>query len=275
MLIPEEFVILVPFWDSAFFLLGVPFVLWLNNKTRSDWLCLGLGIMYMVLYDIVFGMDAAMWTFFWVGLVVGYVTDYWAVKAKKWKYHPWDPDFGYSYYVGFAWGMVAAFTLSISRIFNPNIYEIPIPEIVGLLFVIPMIAFEYKYGETRRDQYFLYLRALCTFLAFLTADLLGLLFVAIFVGSYIEFAGVYWIKNWLYIDNISFIFLSFGYSAILMFATIISNLISSTPINPLTFLFFIGIIIFYSLDIFWAQKQVEVDTSKAKTAADQYRENYK
>ena len=266
MLIPEELLILVPFWDLAFFLLGVPFVLWLNNYTRSDWICLGLGILYMILYEIVFSMDAAMWTFFWIGLIVGYVTDYWAVKAKKWKYHPWDPNFGYSFYVGFSWGMVSAFTLSISRII-----EVPLP---GVLFVLPMIFFEYKFGETRKNQYFLYLRALSTFLAFLSADLLGLLFIAIFVGSYIEFTGVYWIKNWLYIDDISFIFLSFGYSAILICASILFDFLSQIPINPLTFLFLLGIIIFYSIDIFWAQKQVQVDTSKAKSAADQYRDNY-
>ncbi len=265
MLIPEELSNLVPFWDLAFFLFGVPFVLWLNNKTRSDWLCLGLGILYIFLYEIVFSMDAAMWTFFWFGLIIGYVTDYWAVKAKKWKYHPWDPDFGYSFYVGFSWGMVSAFTLSISRII-----EVPLP---GALLILPMIFFEYKFGETRKNQYFLYLRALFTFLAFLSADLVGLLFIAIFVGSYIEFAGVYWIKNWLYIDDISFIFLSFGYSLLIMCATVLFNLVSQQPINPLTFLFFIGAIIFYSVDIFWAQKQVQVDTSKAKSAADQYRDN--
>ena len=266
MLIPEELLILVPFWDLAFFLFGVPFVLWLNNYTRSDWICLGLGILYMILYEIVFSMDTAMWTFFWIGLIVGYVTDYWAVKAKKWKYHPWDPNFGYSFYVGFSWGMVSAFTLSISRII-----EVPLP---GVLFVLPMIFFEYKFGETRKDQYFLYLRALCTFLAFLSADLLGLLFIAIFVGSYIEFTGVYWIKNWLYIDDISFIFLSFGYSLILLLATLVYNFLSQILINPLTVLFVIGAIIFYGIDIFWVQKHIEVDDTKAKSAADQYRDNY-
>ncbi len=266
MLLPEELLYLVPFWDLGFFLLGVPFVLWLNNYTRSDWICLILGIMYMFLYEIVFGMDAMMWTFFWIGLIVGYVTDYWAVKAKKWKYHPWDPDFGYSFYVGFSWGMVSAFTLSISRII-----DVPLP---GILLVLPMIFFEYKFGETRRDQYFLYLRAICTFLAFLTADLLGLLFIAIFVGSYIEFTGVYWIKNWLYIDDISFIFLSFGYSLILLLATLAYNFLSHIPIHPLTILFVVGAIIFYSIDIFWAQKHIKVDDTKAKSAADLYRDNY-
>ncbi|PWI47459.1 hypothetical protein CEE45_11635 [Candidatus Heimdallarchaeota archaeon B3_Heim] len=271
MLLPEEFVSLIPLWDLAFFLFGVPFVLWLNNKTRNDWICLGLGILYMVLYEIVFGPGPNLWAFFWFGLVVGYITDYWGVNSKKWKYHPWDSTFGYSYYVGFAWGMVSMFTLSISRIVEAPLDRFFLP---GILLLIPMIIFEARFGETRRDQYFLYLRALCAFLAFYSADELGLLFIAIFVGSYIEFAGVNWIKNWLYIDSLSFIFLSFGYSLILMGAKMTYDLLVQNPIDPLPIIFFLTAIFFYAIDTFWWQKRIAVDTSKAVTAANQYREKY-
>ena len=131
------------------------------------------------------------WLFFFFGLIVGYVTDYWGVKSKKWKYHPWDPDFGYSGYVGFAWGMVTMFTYNIgSSIPSDDIFMILL---TGVLFVTPMFICEYKFGETRRDQYFLYARVLFTFLAFYNN--LGLLFIAIFVGTYIEWAGVFWLKT--------------------------------------------------------------------------------
>jgi hypothetical protein len=42
----------LPYINLIFFIFGVPFVLWLNNKTQNDWICLGLGIAYMVLYGI-------------------------------------------------------------------------------------------------------------------------------------------------------------------------------------------------------------------------------
>ena len=271
MLIPESLSSYVPLWDLGFFLFGVPFVLWLNNKSRNDWLCLGLGILYMVLYEIVFGASAELWAFFWFGLIVGYVTDYWGVSSNKWKYHPWDPDFGYSYYVGFAWGMTSIFTLSISKAFNSPIENAFLP---GILFVIPMIIFEYKYGETRRNQYFLFLRAISGFFAFYFADALGLLFVAIFVGSYIEWAGVIWIKNWLYIDSLSFLFLSSGYSLIIMSAKTTYDLLTQTPIEFLSLVFFFLAVMFYAIDIFWAQKYVEVDKDKAIEAATRYSQQY-
>ncbi|MHA1942526.1 MAG: hypothetical protein ACW97P_12540 [Candidatus Hodarchaeales archaeon] len=271
MLIPESLSSYVPLWDLGFFLFGVPFVLWLNNKSRNDWLCLGLGILYMVLYELVFGASTELWAFFLFGLIVGYVTDYWGVKSNKWKYHPWDPNFGYSYYVGFAWGMVSMFTLSISKVVDAPIDYAFLP---GILFVLPMIFFEYQYGETRRNQYFLYLRAASTLFAFYFADVLGLLFVAIFVGSYIEFAGVKWIKNWLYIDSLSFIFLSFGYSLMIMSAKMIYDFLTQTPINMLSWLFFVSAAIFYGIDTFWAQKFVDVDKDKANDAAKRYRQQY-
>lgn len=272
MLIPTELEVYLPLWDLGFFIFGVPFVLWLNNKTRNDWLCLGLGILYMVLYEIVFGGSMEQWSFFWFGFLIGYVTDYYGVKSNKWKYHPWDPDFGYSYYVGFAWAMVTFHTISISKIISAPVEWLFLP---GILFVIPMILFEYRYGETRKDQYFLYLRATCTFFAFFFAEELRLLFLAIFVGSYIEFAGVNWIKNWLYIDSLSFIFLSFGYSLLIICAKIIYDLLSQNPIDILVWFFFLGAIIFYAIDTFWAQKKIAVDTEKAVEAANQYKAHYK
>ncbi|MHA1975416.1 MAG: hypothetical protein ACW98F_15270 [Candidatus Hodarchaeales archaeon] len=271
MLLPEEFEFLIPLWDLSFFLFGVPFVLWLNNKTRNDWICLGLGIVYMALYELVFAPDLNLWAFFWFGLTLGYITDYWGVSSNKWKYHPWDSTFGYSYYVGFAWGMVSMFTLSISRIVEAPLDQLFLP---GVLLILPMIFFEARFGETRRDQYFLYLRAISGFFAFYFADELGLLFIAIFVGSYIEFAGVNWIKNWLYIDTLSYIFLSFGYSLIILAAKMTYDLLVAKPIDSLSFLFFLGAIFFYAIDTFWWQKRINVDTSKAKTAATQYREKY-
>jgi uncharacterized membrane protein YjjB (DUF3815 family) len=271
MLIPVELKPLLPFWDLGFFIFGVPFVLWLNNKTRNDWLCLGLGILYMILYEIVFGAGMEQWTFFWFGLIVGYVTDYWGVNAKKWKYHPWDPDFGFSYYVGFAWAMVTFHTISISKIVETRVEWFFLP---GILFIVPMIIFEYKFGETRRDQYFLYLRAISTFFAFFFADALGLLFVAIFIGSYIEFAGVNWIKNWLYIDDMSYIFLSFGYSLIVLCASVIYSLLNQIPIDFLVWAFIFAGLFFYAIDIFWAQKRVKLDAQKAVIAADRYKEHY-
>ena len=271
MLIPIEWVPLLPFWDLAFFVLGVPFVLWLNNKTRNDWLCLGLGILYMILYEIVFGATGEQWTFFWFGLIIGYVTDAVAVKAKKWKYHPWDPDFGYSYYVGFAWGMVTFHTISISKIVLAPVEWLFLP---GILFIIPMILFEHRFGETRRDQYFLYLRVLFTFLAFLFAEELGLLFLAIFVGSYIEFAGVNWIKNWLYIDTFSYIFICFGYSLPILFARILYDIINQMSIDSFVWLFYLCAVAAYAIDTFWMQKKIAVNTEKAHKAAEQYKANY-
>ncbi len=272
MLIPESLSPYVPLWDLGFFLFGVPFVLWLNNKTRNDWICLGLGILYMVLYEVVFGASTELWAFFWFGLIVGYVTDYWGVNSNKWKYHPWDPNFGLSYYVGFAWAMTTMFTLSISKVIDAPIENAFFP---GILFIFPMIIFEYRYGETRRNQYFLFLRAFSGFFAFYFADALSLLFVAIFVGSYIEFAGVIWIKNWLYIDSLSFLFLSFGYSLIIMGAKMTYDFLTQTPINLGAWIFFMGAVIFYAIDIFWAQKYVEVDKDKAVDAAARYRQQYK
>lgn len=271
MLIPESLSPYVPLWDLGFFLFGVPFVLWLNNKSRNDWLCLGLGILYMVLYELVFGASAELWTFFWFGLIVGYVTDYWGVKSKKWKYHPWDPDFGFSYYVGFAWGMVTMFTFSISEVVDAPIENAFLP---GILFILPMILFEYRFGETRKNQYFLFLRALSGFFAFYFGDMLGLMFVAIFVGSYIEFAGVNWIKNWLYIDSLSYIFLSFGYSLIVLSAKMFYDFLTQTQIDTLSLIFLLLAILFYAIDTFWAQKFVEVDQDKAVDAAMRYRQQY-
>ncbi|MHA1169224.1 MAG: hypothetical protein ACTSP4_11300 [Candidatus Hodarchaeales archaeon] len=274
MLFFNELAYLVPLYNLIWFILGVPFVLWINNKTRSDLLCVLLGIAYMLLYGFVIQPAWDDWLFFFFGLIVGYITDYWGVKSKKWKYHPWDPDFGLSGYVGFSWGMVCMFTYSIGKGTPAALETLFLP---GVLFIIPTIIFEWKYGETRRDQYFLFGRVLFTILAF--HDNLGLLFVAFFVGSYIEWVGVYWIKNWLYIDTISFLFLSGGYSLLILSAKMITDLIGANPINPLSLLCFFIAIGFYILDTFWAQKKVvneyELDkSSKAAEAAEVYRKNW-
>ncbi|MHA2334884.1 MAG: hypothetical protein ACXAEU_22845 [Candidatus Hodarchaeales archaeon] len=272
MLFLEELAALIPVYNLLFFILGVPFVLWLNNKTRSDLLCVVLGIAYMLLYGFLIQPAWDDWLFFFFGLIVGYITDYWGVKSKKWKYHPWDPDFGYSGYVGFAWGMVCMFTYSIGKGTPASIETIFLP---GILFLIPTILLEWKYGETRRDQYFLFARAIFTFLAYLAANNLGLLFAAVFVGSYIEWAGVYWIKNWLYIDTMSFIFLSGGYSLLILTAKMIIDIIAGNAIGPLVLVFYIIAALFYAVDTFWAQKQVvdkyELDKSdKAIVAAQKF-----
>ncbi|MHA1215518.1 MAG: hypothetical protein ACTSPG_09475 [Candidatus Hodarchaeales archaeon] len=270
MVLIPELAPFVPIINLAFFVVATPFVLWLNNKTRNDILCLVLGIAYVGLYGFVFQPPWDEWLFFFFGLIVGYVTDYWGVKSKKWKYHPWDPDFGYSYYVGFSWGMVAIFTYNISKAVTAEPNDLFLP---GILFVLPMIFFEWKYGETRRDQYFLFARAIFTFLAFFVSGYLGLLFVAIFVGSWIEFAGVNWIKNWLYIDTMSYIFLSFGYSMIIFTAKLIVDLITQ-ELNILGLILFAFAVAFYAIDTFWAQKHVEVDDTKAIKAANDYNERY-
>lgn len=252
MVLFEEFLPYIPFWNLLFFVAGVPICLFINNKTRSDLICIILGIAYMIVYGF-FLADPQWddWFFFVLGLIVGYVTDFVAVKAKKWKYHTWDPDYGYSWYVGFAWGMVTMFTYNIGS----NIPSEPLALVVtALIFVSPMFICEYKFGETRRDQYFLYARVLFTFLAFYNN--LGLLFIAIFVGTYIEWVGVFWLKNWLYIDTMSFLFLSGGYSLMILTAKIIVDLLGSTPIEPLVFIFFFLAILFYMIDTFYEQKRV-------------------
>jgi hypothetical protein len=200
-------------------------------------------------------------------LTVGYITDYWGVSSKKWKYHPWDPDFGHSYYVGFAWGMVSIFTYNISTVIpvDPRFFWLP-----GILFMVPMVVFEWKYGETRRTQYFLFGRALFTFLAFAFSNNLALLFIACFVGSYIEFAGVEWIKNWLYIDSMSYIFISFGYSLILLLSKLLVDLLTQNPIDLLVLICVLGAAASFAIDTFWAQKFVPVDQTKARRAAEEF-----
>ncbi len=265
MFLPEQLIDFIPLWNLISFILGVPFVLWLNNKTRNDFLCLGLGIAYMILCGIVFEPKWDEWLFFFFGLVVGYITDYWGVSSNKWKYHPWDPEFGYSYYVGFAWGMVSILTYSLSKTIDASVETLFLP---GILFIIPTIILEWKNGETRRNQYFLFARAFFTLLAFYNN--LGLFFIACFVGSYIEVVGVNWIKNWLYIDTMSYIFLSFGYSLIILCAKMIVDIIAGNIIEPLVWIFFILAVLFYFIDIFYQQKRVIVDRKKAVVAAEQY-----
>ncbi len=259
----------IPLFNLIFFIAGVPFVLWLNNKTQNDWICLALGIIYMVCYGVIAEPPLDEWFFFFFGLVVGYITDYWGVNAKKWKYHPWDPDFGFSYYVGFAWGMVSIFTYNIGKaiLASPELFFFH-----GILFIVPTFFFEWKFGETRKDQYFLFVRAIFTFFAFLASNSLGLLFIACFVGAYIEFAGVNWIKNWLYIDTMSFIFISFGYSFMILLSKMLVDLFKGIVI-PSVWLFFSIAVLAAIIDIFWAQKRVQVDTSKALIAAKQFHEN--
>lgn len=265
MFVPEVLIPFIPVWNLLFFIAGVPFVLWLNNKTKNDFICLALGILYMILYGIVFEPPLDEWLFFIFGLVVGYVTDYWGVKSNKWKYHPWDPNFGLSFYVGFAWGMVTMFTYNISKSIPASIDTLYLP---GILFVLPMFIFEYRYGKTRKDQYFLFARALFTLVAYYNN--LGLLFLAIFVGSYIEWAGVEWIKNWLYIDTMSYIFISFGYSMMVLIASVLTKILTSQPVDMLTLIFLLLAIIAYTIDIFYQQKKVEVDLEKAIKAAQDY-----
>ena len=110
--------------------------------------------------------------------------------------------------------------------------------------------------------------------AFLFADALGLLFIAIFVGSYIEFAGVNWIKNWLYIDDMSYIFISFGYSLIVLCGSVIYSFLNQIPVDPLMMVFILAGIVFYAVDTFWAQKRVKLDSQKAVIAANRYKEQY-
>ncbi len=258
----------IPLFNLIFFLAGVPFVLWLNNKTQNDWICLALGIIYMVCYGVIAEPPWDEWLFFLLGLIIGYVTDYWGVNAQKWKYHPWDPEYGYSVYVGFAWGMVSIFTYNIGKalLASPEFFFLP-----GILFIIPTFFFEWKFGETRRDQYFLFARAIFTFFAFLASNSLGLMFIACFVGAYIEFAGVNWIKNWLYIDTMSYLFISFGYSLMILWSKMLVDLLNGI-INPIVWFFFILALLAAGVDIFWAQKRVKVDTNKAVVAAQQFHE---
>ncbi|MHA2247546.1 MAG: hypothetical protein ACXADY_21535 [Candidatus Hodarchaeales archaeon] len=253
----------IPLFNLIFFIAGVPFVLWLNNKTKNDWICLGLGIIYMACYGLIAQPSWDECFFFFWGILVGYVTDYWGVNSKKWKYHPWDPDFGFSYYVGFAWGMVSIFTYNISKVVLASLETLFLP---GILFLIPTIVLEWRYGETRRNQYFLFARVLFTFLAFFISNNIALICIACFVGSYIEFVGVYWIKNWLYIDHISFLFLSFGYSLMVLSAKIIIDIISGA-VEPFVLVFFVLAIFSYFIDVFWAQKKIVIDSSKAVIAA--------
>ncbi len=259
----------IPLFNLIFFLAGVPFVLWLNNKTQNDWICLVLGLIYMICYGIIAQPVWDEWFFFFFGLIVGYLTDYWGVNAQKWKYHPWDLDYGYSAYVGFAWGMVSIFTYNIGKV------VLVLPEFAflpGVLFILPTFFFEWKFGETRKNQYFLFARAIFTFVAFLTSNSLGLMFIACFVGAYIEFAGVNWIKNWLYIDTMSYIFISFGYSFMILCSKMLVDLLNG-ELAPFTLLFFALAAFVAAIDIFWAQKRVKVDTSKVLAAAKQYYEN--
>lgn len=219
----------------------------------------------MLVYGILVEPGFDDWLFFVFGLLVGYITDYIGVKTKKWKYHPWDPEFGYSYYVGFAWGMVTMFTYSVGKGVGEFVGDDPVLLIIpAVVFLSPIILAEYKYGETRRDQYFLFARALFTILAFYNN--LGLLFVACFIGSFIEWAGVYWIKNWLYIDNISFIFLSFGYSLVIITAKMIVDVLASNPIPIFVSIFYILAALSYILDLYWTQtkvrKQYNLDQSE-------------
>jgi len=268
MVLFNELTPFIPLINLIFFLLGVPFVLWLNNKTRNDWICLALGIFYMSIYGFLVQPAWDDWVFFFFGLFVGYITDYWGVRAKKWKYHPWDPDFGFSAYVGFAWGMVSIFTYNIGKAIQAT------PELLlpSFFFILPMIFFEWRFGETRRDQYFLYARAIFTILAFIASNSLGLMFVACFVGAFIEFAGVNWVKNWLYLDTMSFIFISFGYSFMILFSKILVDLLNGV-ILPFVWLFFALAMLSAAIDIFWAQKRVEIDPNKAKVAAQLFHEN--
>ena len=64
MLLPEEFASLVPFWNFGFFLVGVPVCLWINNRTRSDLVCVAYGVAYMVLYYLIFPSTWDEWLFF-------------------------------------------------------------------------------------------------------------------------------------------------------------------------------------------------------------------
>ena len=259
----------IPLFNLIFFIAGVPFVLWLNNKTQNDWICLVLGIIYMICYGVIAQPGWDEWFFFFFGLTVGYITDYWGVNSGKWKYHPWDPDYGFSAYVGFAWGMVSIFTYNIGKVVlaPPELAFMP-----GVLFILPTFIFEWRYGKTRKDQYFLFARAIFTFLAFLASNSLGLMFIACFVGAYIEFAGVEWIKNWLYIDTMSYIFISFGYSLIILWSKMVVDLIAGV-INPVVWFFFISALVAGAIDLFWAQKKVEVDTKRAIVAAERFHEN--
>ncbi len=267
MVLFEQLIPFIPLFNFIFFIVGVPFVLWLNNKTQNDWICLGLGISYMIFYGVIAEPGWDEWLFFFFGLILGYITDYWGVKSKKWKHHPWDPDFGFSYYVGFAWGMVCIFTYNISKVVPASINTFFLP---GILFLIPMIALEWKYGETRRNQYFLFARVIFTFLVFLVSNNLSLVFVACFIGSYIEFAGVYWIRNWFYIDDMSFLFISVSYSLILLPAKIFVDLLEDTFIDPFVWLFFALSVLIHFIDSFWAQKRVVTDSSKAVMVAEEF-----
>ncbi|MFX0210058.1 MAG: hypothetical protein ACFFDT_29020, partial [Candidatus Hodarchaeota archaeon] len=167
------------------------------------------------------------------------------------------------------WGMVSIFTYNIGKTTQalPEFFFLP-----GILFIIPMFFFEWKFGKTRRDQYFLFARAIFTFFAFIASNSLGLMFVACFVGAYIEFAGVNWIKNWLYIDTMSYIFISFGYSFMILCSKMLVDLLNE-EISPFVLLFFALAVLAAAFDIFWAQKRVKVDTSKALAAAKQFHEN--
>lgn len=275
LLIPDNLIEYIPTYNLFFLLFAVAFGLWLNNKTKSDLLCIILAFIYMFLHWIIFEPPWDEWLFFFFGLTIGYITDYWGVKSKKWKYHPWDPDFGYSYYVGTAWGMVTMFTYSASKAI-PDTVEGSI--FAAVVFLIPMILAEYKYGETRKDQYFLFARAIFTFLAFYSN--FNLLFVAIFVGTYIEWAGVYWLKNWIYIDTISFVFLSFGYSLLILSANLIVDLLANNNVELIFWILYLLAAVFYAIDTFWAQKQVVKkynlnNSDKAVVAANIYKNSKK
>lgn len=255
MVLLDQLAPLVPLINFCFFILCVPFVSWVNNKTRSDWICVSLGIFYMIFYGVIIQPHHDEWLFFYLGLVIGYVTDYMGVKTKKWKYHPWDPEYGYSRFGGFAWGMTSMFTYMIGKTLSVSSEMFFFPEI---LLLVPVVTLEWKYGETRRDQYFLFARAIFTFFAFFFSNNLGLLFVACCIGSYIEFVGVTWIKNWLYIDTMSYVFLSFGYSLVILTIKVIVDLLIGNFIEPLLWFFFILAILCYGIDLFYFQKKAVI-----------------
>jgi len=60
---------------------------------------------------------------------------------------------------------------------------------------------------------------------------------------------------------------------IILWSKMIVDLLFFGTLDPLVWLLFISALIAGGIDLFWAQKKVEVDTKRAIIAAEQFHEN--
>jgi hypothetical protein len=230
--------------DLIVLFFAVPISMWIIRTTKQDKLNLAWIVTWSALLFVeITSLEILVFLF---GLVLGILTDFAGVLAKKWWYPHYDERL-YSFSAFWGWGIVTLIIYRIYIIIVDNLIEFG--WILLLIFIVSWIIVELWRGKTSFTNYLLIIRTFIIILFLTTSGDLLFLFVAAAGALYFEVLGTY-LRIWIYYDPPpSYLYLGTGYAQLSYLCIITANfLIYSSIPNFIQITLIIILIFLYLLD---------------------------